>query len=358
MSKDFQISVTKTTAPKSKPTDENKLGFGKIFTDHMFIMNYTKGKGWHDARIEPYAPLSLDPSAMIFHYGQGIFEGLKAYKTPDGEVLLFRPQKNLERANISNERLCIPAIDEEFALEAIRKLVDIDRDWIPEAPGTSLYIRPFIIATDPFLGVKPAETYLFMVILSPVGAYYPEGLNPVKIFVEDDYVRAVRGGIGFAKTPGNYAASIRAQEKAYELKYTQVLWLDGIERKYIEEVGTMNVFFVIDGEVITPALNGSILAGVTRDSSIALLKSWGYKVTERKLSINEVYDAYEAGKLDEVFGTGTAAVISPVGELKWEDHVMTINNGEIGKISQKLYDSITGIQSGKIEDTMGWTVKV
>ena len=324
----------------------------------MFIMDYTKGIGWHDARIVPYAPLTLDPSAMIFHYGQGIFEGLKAYKAKDGRVLLFRPQKNIERANISNERLCIPALDEKFALQAIKTLVDTDRDWIPEAPGTSLYIRPFIIATDPYLGVKPAETYMFIVILSPVGAYYPEGLNPVKIYVEDDYVRAVRGGIGFAKTPGNYAASIRAQEKAYKLKYTQVLWLDGIERKYIEEVGTMNVFFVIDGEVITPALNGSILAGVTRDSSIQLLKSWGYKVTERKLSIEEVYEAHQNGTLDEVFGTGTAAVISPVGELNWEGHIMKINNGEIGKISQKLYDSITGIQSGKLPDQLGWTVEV
>ena len=354
----MEIKITRTTAPKQKPTDESKLGFGKIFTDHMFVMDYTKGMGWHDARIVPYAPLSLDPSAMIFHYGQGIFEGLKAYKTKDGRVLLFRPQKNIERANISNERLCIPPLDEEFALEALKKLVDVDRDWIPEAPGTSLYIRPFIIATDPYLGVKPADTYMFIIILSPVGAYYPEGLNPVKIYVEDDYVRAVRGGIGFAKTPGNYAASIRAQEKAYELKYTQVLWLDGIERKYIEEVGTMNVFFVIDGEIITPALNGSILAGVTRDYSIQLLKSWGYQVTERKLAIEEVYEAYQAGKLDEVFGTGTAAVISPVGELNWEGHIMKINNGEIGKISQKLYDAITGIQSGAIPDQMGWTVEV
>lgn len=354
----MEIKITRTTAPKQKPADESKLGFGKIFTDHMFIMDYTKGKGWHDARIVPYAPLTLDPSAMIFHYGQGIFEGLKAYKTKDGRVLLFRPQKNIERANISNERLCIPPLDEAFALEALKKLVDVDRDWIPEAPGTSLYIRPFIIAVDPYLGVKPAETYMFIIILSPVGAYYPEGLNPVKIYVEDDYVRAVRGGIGFAKTPGNYAASIRAQEKAYELSYTQVLWLDGIERKYIEEVGTMNVFFVIDGEVITPALNGSILAGVTRDSSIQLLKSWGYRVTERKLAIAEVYEAYQKGKLDEVFGTGTAAVISPVGELNWEGHIMKINNGEIGKISQKLYDSITGIQSGALPDVMGWTVEV
>jgi branched-chain amino acid aminotransferase len=354
----MNISVTKTTAPKAKPQDQSKLGFGKIFTDHMFIMNYDEGQGWHDGRIVPYGPLTLDPSAMIFHYGQGIFEGMKAYRTADGRTLLFRPQKNFQRANISNERLCIPPIDEEYALEALKELIRVDIDWVPTNEGTSLYVRPFIIAVDPALGVHPAHHYLFMMILSPVGAYYPEGLNPVKIYVEDDYVRAVKGGIGFAKTPGNYAASIRAQEKAAELKYTQVLWLDGVERKYIEEVGTMNVFFVIDGTIVTPALNGSILAGVTRDSSIQLLKSWGYKVEERRLGIQEVYDAYEAGKLDEVFGTGTAAVISPVGELNWENHIMTINNGAIGPISQKLYDNITGIQSGKLPDKFGWTVEV
>ena len=295
---------------------------------------------------------------MIFHYGQGIFEGLKAYKAPDGRILLFRPDMNFKRANVSNERLCIPQIDEEFAIEALIKLIDIEQDWIPTEPGTSLYIRPFIIATDPYLGVKPSSTYKFMIILSPVGAYYPEGLNPVKIYVEDEYVRAVRGGIGFAKTPGNYAASIRAQEKAYELGYTQVLWLDGIDQKYIEEVGTMNVFFVVDGEILTPALNGSILAGVTRDSTINLLKSWGYKVNERKISIVELYDAYNEGKLQEIFGTGTAAVISPVGELNWEGRKMVINNGEIGQLSQKIYDTITGIQCGRIEDTMNWTVEV
>lgn len=354
----MEIKFIKNENLKNKPADQSKLGFGKLFTDYMFVMDYETGKGWHDARIEPYAPISLDPSAMIFHYGQGIFEGLKAYKAPDGRILLFRPDMNFKRANISNERLCIPQIDEAFAIEALIRLIDIEKDWIPTEPGTSLYIRPFIIATDPYLGVKPSSTYKFMIILSPVGAYYPEGLNPVKIYVEDEYVRAVRGGIGFAKTPGNYAASIRAQEKAYELGYTQVLWLDGIDQKYIEEVGTMNVFFVVDGEILTPALNGSILAGVTRDSTINLLKSWGYKVNERKISIVELYDAYNEGKLQEIFGTGTAAVISPVGELNWEGRKMVINNGEIGKLSQKIYDTITGIQCGKINDTMNWTVEV
>ena len=283
---------------------------------------------------------------------------LKAYKTKDGRVLLFRPEKNIARANVSNERLSIPPLDEDFVLEALKVLIDFEKDWIPTAPGTSLYIRPFIIATDANLGVKPSSSYLFMIILSPVGAYYPEGLNPVKIFVEDDYVRAVKGGIGFAKTPGNYAASIRAQVKAAQMNYTQVLWLDGIEKKYVEEVGTMNVFFKINGEVITPALNGSILAGVTRDSTIALLKSWGVPVTERRLSIQEVYEAHDKGVLEEVFGTGTAAVISPVGELDWEGNVIKINNGEIGELSQKIYDAITAIQYGEAPDTMGWTVEV
>ncbi|MBQ4515658.1 MAG: branched-chain amino acid aminotransferase, partial [Clostridia bacterium] len=264
----------------------------------------------------------------------------------------------IRRVNISNERLCIPQIDTDFAVEAIKKLVEVDMDWIPDGEGTSLYVRPFIIATDNALGVHPSHTYKFIVIMSPVGAYYPEGLNPVKIYVEDEYVRAVRGGMGFAKTAGNYAASIKAQKVAAEKGYTQVLWLDGVERKYIEEVGTMNVFFKIDGEIITPALNGSILAGITRDSSIQILRSWGLKVTERKLSIEEVYDAHKAGKLEEVFGTGTAAVISPVGELNWNGNVITINNGEIGEISGKLYDTITGIQSGALEDTFNFTVRV
>lgn len=353
----MNISITTTTAPKQKP-DQSKLGFGKYFTDHMFVMDYTTGKGWHDPRIVPYGPLSLDPSAMIFHYGQGIFEGMKAYRAKDGRVLLFRPDRNVARANISNERLGIPPLDEEFALEAIKAVVKVDQDWIPTEPGTSLYIRPFIIATDPYLGVKPSDTYQFLVILSPVGAYYPEGLNPVKIYVEDDYVRAVRGGIGFAKTPGNYAASIRAQMKAHEMKFTQVLWLDGVERKYIEEVGTMNVFFVIDNEVITPALNGSILAGVTRDSTIALLKSWNIPVTERRLSIQEVVEAQKSGKLQEIFGTGTAAVISPVGELRWEDQDLIVNDGSIGKLSAKIYETITGIQCGELPDTLNWTVEV
>lgn len=353
----MEIKVTKTTAPKEKPPVDS-LGFGVYFTDHMFVMDYTEGKGWHDPQIVPYGSVALDPSCMVFHYGQSVFEGLKAYKADDGGVLLFRPHSNMKRINISNDRLCIPQIDEEFAVEAIKELVQIDRDWIPEGKGTALYIRPFIFATDPQVGVHPAKTYKFFVILSPVGAYYKEGLNPVKIYVEDQYVRAVRGGIGFAKTAGNYAASLKAQAVAEEKGYTQVLWLDGVEKKYIEEVGTMNVFFKINGKVITPALNGSILAGITRDSSIAILKSWGVPVEERRLSIAEVYEAYDNGTLEEVFGTGTAAVISPVGELCWEGRKIEINNGEIGPLSQKLYDTITGLQSGKLEDTFGYTVRL
>ena len=353
-----EIKVELTKQPKAKPIDETKLGFGSIFTDHMFIMNYDEGQGWHDARIVPYGPIALDPSAMCLHYGQTVFEGMKAYRAKDGRVLLFRPEKNMARLNVSNERLCIPKIDEAFALKCIEKLVSIEKDWIPTAEGTSLYIRPFIFATDAHVGVHPGKHLMFMVICSPVGAYYPEGLNPVKIYVESKYVRAVRGGMGYAKTGGNYAASLKAQDEAEEQNYTQVLWLDGVERKYVEEVGTMNVFFAIGDEIVTPALQGSILPGVTRMSAIEILKSWGLNVSERPIEIQEIYDAYQNGQLKEAFGTGTAAVISPIGQLKWDDHVMEINNGKIGDISQRLYDTLTGIQWGNIEDTMHWTVEV
>lgn len=354
----MEIKITRTTNPKNKPQDQSNLGFGKFYTDHMFLMNYDEGEGWHDARIVPYGPISLDPAAMCLHYGQEVFEGLKAYKTKDGNIQLFRPDKNMARLNVSNERLCIPKVDEAFCVEAIRKLVEVDAEWIPEEDGTSLYIRPFIFAVDPHVGVHPAKHLIFAIILSPVGAYYPEGLNPVKIYIEQKYVRAVKGGIGFAKTAGNYAASLKAQEEAEHIGYTQVLWLDGVERKYIEEVGTMNVFFVIGDEVVTPEINGSILSGITRMSSIELLKSWGYKVTERKISIDELYEAHAAGTLKEAFGTGTAAVISPIGHFMWEGKEITVADGGIGEISQKLYDSITGIQSGKLEDKLGWTVRV
>ncbi len=353
----MNIQITKTTSPKQKP-DQNNLGFGQYFTDHMFIMDYTENIGWHDARIEPYAPLVLDPACMMFHYGQAIFEGLKAYKNASGDIMMFRPLKNMERVNISNDRLCIPYIDTEFAVQAAKELIKLDADWIPTAEGTSLYVRPFIIATDPYLGVRPSLTYKFIIILSPVGAYYPEGLNPVKIYVETNYVRAVKGGVGFAKTPANYASSLKAQMDAKKKGYTQVLWLDGIEQKYIEEVGTMNVFFVIGDTVVTPELNGSILAGITRDSVIALLKKWGYKVEERKITIQEIYDAHAAGTLSEAFGTGTAAVISPIGGLDWDGNIIQLTDGKIGELSCKLYDAITGIQNGTIDDEMGWITKI
>jgi len=352
-----EISIQRNQNPKPKP-DQSALGFGQLFTDHMFIMDYEEGKGWHSPRIVPYGPMVLDPSVMVVHYGQATFEGMKAYRTADKQILLFRPYANMERMNISNERLCIPALDVEFAVSAIKRLVEVDEDWIPEAEGTSLYIRPFIFATDPYLGVRPSHTYSFMVILSPVGAYYPEGIDPVKIFVEETYVRAVKGGLGFTKTPGNYAASIKAQEVAKEKGYTQVLWLDGIENKYVEEVGTMNVFFKINGVVITPALEGSILAGITRDSTIKLLKHWGVPIEERKISIQEIYEAHAQGKLDEAFGTGTAAVISPIGELNYKGQIISINDGKIGETSAKIYDTMTGIQNGVLADTFGWTSRV
>lgn len=353
----MQIKIEKTKTPREKP-DQNNLGFGKYFTDHMFIMDYTEGKGWHDPRIIPYGPIPMDPSTAALHYGQAIFEGMKAYNTDDGRILLFRPKKNMERITNTNIRMCIPPIDEEFCVDAIKTLVKTDSDWIPKADGTSLYIRPFIFAADPFLGVHPSHTYKFVVILSPVGAYYPQGINPVNIYVENDFVRAVKGGTGFAKTAGNYAASLAAQAKAEEKGYIQVLWLDGIEKKYVEEVGSMNVFFKINGKVVTPSLNGSILPGVTRDSVLTLIKSWGMPVEERRITIQEVFDAADAGQLDEAFGTGTAAVISPIGELNWNEKVIKINNKKIGDTSAKLYNTITGIQSGKISDTFGWTVEV
>jgi branched-chain amino acid aminotransferase len=343
---------------KVKPED-SKLGFGKYFTDYMFLMNYDPEQGWHDARIVPYGPLSLDPSCTVFHYAQEMFEGLKAYRTADGNIQLFRPMKNIERMNNTNKRMCIPQVDPDDVLQAIKALVEVEKDWVPHSEGTSLYIRPFIFSTDCHLGVHPSKTYLFCIILSPVGSYYANGIAPVKIVVESEYVRAVRGGTGYAKVGGNYAASLIGQEKAEAMGYAQVLWLDGIEHKYIDEVGAMNVFFVIDGEVITPALDaGNILPGVTRDSCITWLKNNGYKVTERKLSIDEVLTAAKEGRLNEAFGSGTAAVISPIGELFDGVEHTVINNGEIGKIAQTLYDNITGIQWGRVADTYGWVEPV
>lgn len=352
-----EFTVTKTTNPKQKP-DPDTLAFGQVFSDHMFLMNYTEGKGWYDGRIVPYQPIPLDPAAVVFHYGQEMFEGLKAYKSGDGKTMLFRPDKNAERTNNTNDRMCIPKMDPELYIEAVKAVVKVDEDWIPRKEGTSLYVRPFIIGTEAFLGVRSSNEFLFIIILSPSGPYYKDGLAPTKIFVEDEYVRAVPGGTGYAKIGGNYAGALKSQEKAHNLGFSQVLWLDGVERKYVEEIGTSNAFFIIDGEVITAPLAGTILPGITRDSVIQLLKSWGAKVTERRLSIEELFQAHQAGKLDEVFATGTAAVISPVGELRWKDKDIIINKGEIGEISQKLYDTLTSIQLGKIKDEFGWTVEV
>ncbi|QGQ98662.1 branched-chain amino acid aminotransferase [Paenibacillus psychroresistens] len=353
----LEIQLERCKVKKIKPP-QNQLGFGVYFTDHMFIMDYSLEKGWYQPRVVPYQPIVLDPSAKIFHYGQTVFEGLKAYRTEDGRTLLFRPQKNIQRMNRSNERLSIPQLNEKVVLEALELLISADQDWIPTEPGTSLYIRPFVFAVQPALGVSPSTHYQFVIIMSPVGAYYPEGVNPVKIFVESEFVRAVIGGVGEAKTAGNYAAGLNAQENAKKQGYSQVLWLDGIHKRYIEEVGSMNVFFKIKGTVYTPSLNGSILDGITRSSIIQLLTHWNIPVVEKVISIEEVYEAGKDGSLEEAFGTGTAAVISPIGELSWQDDKLVIQNGLIGELSQRLYDALTGIQKGVNSDPFGWMVEL
>ena len=353
---DIRVELTKT--PKAKPVDENELGFGTIFTDHMFMMNYTEGQGWHDARIVPYGPLVLSPACSTLHYGQAVFEGMKAYRAADGRVLLFRPQENFKRMNQSCDRLAIPRIDEEFCLKALCQLLELEKDWIPRSEGTSLYIRPTIIANDDYLGVKAASEYLFYIILSPSGRYYKSGLDPVNLYIEEQWVRASKGGMGTAKTAGNYAASLLSQTEAHEQGYAQVLWLDGVERKYIEEVGSMNVFFALEDEVVTPELDGSILAGITRKSCIELLKDWGIKVTERKFSVDELVESVKSGKLKEAFGTGTAAVVSPIGEMKLGGEIEQVGDHKIGELTLKLYNTITGIQTGVLDDPYGWRYEV
>ncbi len=353
----MEIKIIKNENPKAKP-DSNSLGFGKYFTDHMFIMDHDYENGWHNARIVPYGNLSLSPASTVLHYGEEIFEGMKAYYTEDGKIQLFRPYENAKRMNNSADRLCLPEIPEEDFVEAIKKLVEIDKDWIPKAKGTSLYIRPFLFGNDETLGVHTVHHSMFVIILSPVGSYYKEGLNPVKILIETEDVRAVRGGTGFAKCGGNYAASSRAGKKAEEKGYSQVLWLDGVERKYIEEVGAMNVMFKINGEVVTPALLGSILPGITRKSCLEILKKEGIKATERLLSLEELTKAVENGTLEEAWGCGTAAVISPIGLIEVNGKKYEINNGKIGPVSQMLYDKITGIQTGKVKDEFNWIVEV
>lgn len=352
------IRVIRTNSPKQKP-DEKALGFGAIFTDHMFVMDYDIEDGWHNPRVEPYGPFAVEPSMMVFHYGQAIFEGMKAYRNKNGDPVVFRPLNGIARLNRSAERLCIPQVDEKLVWQGLKTLLDIDKDWIPTAEGTALYIRPLIISMDCSLGVRPSHTYRFFIILSPVGAYYAEGIKPVKIYVTDEYVRAVKGGMGFAKTAGNYAASLYAAEKAKEKGYTQVLWLDGCQHKYVEEVGTMNIFFKIDDTLVTPTLEvGSILGGITRDSVVTMAEHMGYKVEERLISIDEVYEAHKQGRLKEVFGTGTAAVISPVGVMCWDDNVIEINNNEMGEFSKLIYNKITGIQRGTEEDIFGWVKNI
>jgi len=352
----MEIKIHEVSARKPKP-DGKVLGFGQLFTDHMFVMPYDVARGgWHEPTVCPYANFSIDPAAMVFHYGQAIFEGLKAYRGENGAVHLFRPTANLARMNTSATRLCMPDLPIDTALAGLKALVRTDSAWVPSVPGATLYIRPTMVATEPALGVRPARQYLFFIIMSPVGAYYPEGFNPVKIYVTDQYVRAVPGGVGAAKAAGNYAASIRAAEEAKKQGFTQVLWLDACERRYVEEVGTMNIFFVIGDEVITPPLGGSILPGITRDSVLRLVRDWGLKVVERAIAIDEVVAASGNGSLKEAFGTGTAAVISPVGALHYQGRDCVLNHGETGPLSQRLFDELQAIQYGRAKDPYGWMV--
>lgn len=353
----MELTIERATKLQTKP-NWSDLTFGTTFTDHMFVMDYEVGKGWYDARIMPYQDLPLSPAAVVLHYGQTVFEGLKAYKDDAEEIFLFRPDENMKRMNDSCERLCMPTFDGQFVIEAMKQLIEIEQDWVPEVDGMALYIRPVMYATEAHLGVSPSKKYRFIILLSPVGSYYAEGINPVKIAVESQFVRAVKGGTGAAKTAGNYAAALKAQEVAEKEGYSQVLWLDGREQKYIEEVGAMNVFFKIDGKIVTPELNGSILPGITRKSVLQLLRHWEMDVEERRLSIDELLEAAKNGTLEEAFGTGTAAVISPIGELFYKGEKTVINNNEIGPVAKKIYDTITGIQSGDVEDPFGWRVQV
>ena len=349
----MEIKIVKTTTPGEMPAEE-KLGFGKVFTDHMFMMDYEAGKGWYDARIVPFGRISLHPASTVLHYGAEIFEGLKAYRRADGGVQLFRPMENVKRMNRSAERMSLPEIDENDLLEILTTFVKMEEKWVPKSFGTSLYLRPFLFGNDETLGVHAVHRATFMLIASPSGSYYAEGINPVGIMIESEDVRTVRGGTGYAKCGGNYAASTRAGERAVKKGYSQVLWLDGVERKYVEEVGAMNVMFKIDSEIVTPKLTGSILPGITRKSCIEVLQSLGYTVSERLLSVDELVDAMESGRLEEAWGCGTAAVVSPIGRLAYGDKEYVIHDGKIGEITQKLYDVLTGIQWGKTDDPFGW----
>ena len=353
----MEIKIERVESPKTMPK-EDELGFGKFFTDHMFIMDYDCEIGWHNARIVPFQNISLHPASTVLHYGAEIFEGLKAYRTADGEIRLFRPMENIKRMTNSANRMCLPEINEDNFLQALKTFVEFEKDFVPHSFGTSLYLRPYMFGNDESLGVHTVRKANFIIIASPSGSYYKEGINPVKIMIESEDVRAVKGGTGEAKCGGNYAASNRAGEKASQKGYSQVLWLDGVHRKYIEEVGAMNVMFKIYGEIVTPALNGSILPGITRKSCIEVLKSFGYKVSERLVSVDELVEALKNGKLEEAWGTGTAAVVSPIGRFCYQDVEYDVNNGEIGEVAKKLYDTLTGIQWGKVEDKYNWIYKI
>lgn len=352
------ILTQKTSQYKEKPQNEAALGFGAVFTDHMLMMDYCSGQGWHHMRIAPYLPFQMDPACAVYHYGQSIFEGLKCYRGEKGQLRLFRPRDNFVRMNQSAKRMSIPTLDVDQCLAGLVELLKLERDWVPTANGTSLYVRPTIIATDVSLSVSASNTYCFFIILSPSGSYYKEGLAPIGIYVEDELVRAVRGGIGFTKASANYAASLYAATMAHQKGYAQVLWLDGLERKYIEEVGAMNIMFVFGDTIVTPALSGSILSGITRDSIMQIARDFGYKVEERRITIDEVIDGIKHGDMTEAFGTGTAAVVAPVGSLCYQDDVLCVGNGGIGGVTQRLYDTVVGIQKGIIPDPYGWTMDI
>jgi len=354
----MDIQVLPLTTPKPRIADESQLAFGKQFTDRMFVMQYDAGQGWHSPRIEPYGPFSLDPACAVLHYAQEIFEGLKAFRRPGGDIALFRPADNVARFNRSAQRMCMPEVDEAFFLEAIKQLVRLEKDWVPKSEGTSLYIRPTMIATDPYLGVRPSQSYLCYVILSPVAAYYKGGLAPVKIWISDEYVRVAPGGTGEAKTGGNYAASLRASMEAAEHGYDQVLWLDAVHRKYVEEVGSMNICFLYDGKIVTSPLRGTVLDGITRRSVLTLCRELGYEIAERALSVEEVFEGARNGRLQEAFGTGTAVVISPVGQFTYKGETATLSGGQSGELTRKLYDTLTGIQYGRLPDPHGWVVSI
>jgi len=359
LNEELEVTLQKATADQLKPKpDQDNLGFGQFFTDHMFTMRWNRRQGWHDATIEPYRTFAMDPAAMVFHYGQAIFEGMKAYRGKDDQIFLFRPQDNFSRMNQSALRMCMPRFPQDRVLQALRAMVYLDQEWVPKTPGATLYIRPTMIASEPALGLRPAEEYLLFIICCPVGAYYSGGFSPTRIYVEDSFARSVPGGVGSAKTAGNYAASLKAQDLAHDKGYTQVLWLDAVEHRYVEEVGTSNIFFLIDGKVITPPLEGSILPGITRDSVLKLVRDWGYPVSERRITIDEVIAAGKKGTLQESFGTGTAAVISPVGEFCYRQERVQINGGVAGALSKRLYDELQAIQFGEREDPHKWRVRV